>query len=55
MNSSETSDNSMEHGHPRNLPVDHQQLYGANNYRKNKYGHHSRSLSETVMFCQIKK
>ncbi|HCG4991923.1 TPA: IS5 family transposase [Vibrio parahaemolyticus] len=39
-----------ENGHPRNLAVGCQRLYGSNNKWKKRYGYHKRSLSETVMF-----
>ncbi|EPA2846242.1 IS5 family transposase [Vibrio parahaemolyticus] len=38
-----------ENGHPRNLAVGCQRLYGSNNKWKKRYGYHKRSLSETVM------
>lgn len=37
-------------GHPRNLAVACQKLYGSNKHWKKKYGYHKRSLSETAMF-----
>ncbi len=39
-----------EHGHPRNLAVGCQKLYGTNKYWKERYGYHKRSLSETTMY-----
>ncbi|TPA62943.1 IS5 family transposase [Vibrio parahaemolyticus] len=39
-----------ENGHPRNLAVGCQRLYGSNNKWKKRYGYHKRSLSETAMF-----
>ncbi|EPO0038658.1 IS5-like element ISVpa3 family transposase, partial [Vibrio cholerae] len=36
-----------ENGHPRNLAVGCQKLYGSNNKWKKRYGYHKRSLSET--------
>ncbi|HHI5550495.1 TPA: IS5 family transposase [Vibrio parahaemolyticus] len=39
-----------ENGHPRNLAVGCQKLYGSNNKWKKRYGYHKRSLSETAMF-----
>ncbi len=39
-----------ENGHPRNLAVGCQRLYGSNNKWKKRYGYHKRSLSETVMY-----
>ncbi len=39
-----------ENGHPRNLAVGCQKLYGSNNKWKKRYGYHKRSLSETVMY-----
>ncbi|EJG1716526.1 IS5 family transposase [Vibrio parahaemolyticus] len=39
-----------ENGHPRNLAVDCQKLYGSNNKWKKRYGHHKRSLPETAMY-----
>lgn len=41
-------------GHPRNLAVGCQKLYGSNKHWKKKYGYHKRSLSETAMF-RVKK
>ncbi len=38
-----------EKGHPRNLAVGCQKLYGSNKKWKQKYGYHKRSLSETAM------
>ncbi|MGL0934442.1 transposase, partial [Vibrio vulnificus] len=38
-----------ENGHPRNLAVGCQKLYGSNNKWKKRYGYHKRSLSETAM------
>ncbi|EGU39835.1 transposase [Vibrio ichthyoenteri ATCC 700023] len=43
-----------ERGHPRNLAVGCQKLYGSNKHWKKKYGYHKRSLSETAMF-RVKK
>ncbi|RFD61507.1 transposase [Vibrio parahaemolyticus VP551] len=43
-----------ENGHPRNLAVGCQRLYGSNNKWKKRYGYHKRSLSETVMY-RVKK
>ncbi|WP_425667491.1 IS5 family transposase [Vibrio tubiashii] len=43
-----------EQGHPRNLAVGCQELYGSNKHWKKKYGYHKRSLSETAMF-RVKK
>ncbi len=40
---------SGEKGHPRNLAVGCQKLYGSNNNWKKRYGYHKRSLSETAM------
>ncbi|MFA0693141.1 transposase, partial [Vibrio splendidus] len=34
-----------ERGHPRNLVVGCQKLYGSNKYWKERYGYHKRSLS----------
>lgn len=39
-----------ENGHPRNLAVGCQKLYGSNNKWKKRYGCHKRSLSETAMY-----
>ncbi|MEZ8170236.1 IS5 family transposase, partial [Vibrio sp. FF266] len=39
-----------ERGHPRNLAVGCQKLYGSNKYWKKRYGYHKRSLSETAMY-----
>ncbi|EKC5524289.1 TPA: IS5 family transposase [Vibrio parahaemolyticus] len=39
-----------ENGHPRNLAVGCQKLYGSNNKWKKRYGYHKRSLSETAMY-----
>ncbi|EJG1656633.1 IS5 family transposase [Vibrio parahaemolyticus] len=39
-----------ENGHPRNLAVGCQKLYGSNNKWKKLYGYHKRSLSETAMY-----
>ncbi len=39
-----------EKGHPRNLAVGCQKLYGSNKKWKRKYGYHRRSLSETAMY-----
>ncbi len=41
-------------GHPRNLAIGCQKLYGSNKHWKKKYGYHKRSLSETAMF-RVKK
>ncbi|EHV9838727.1 transposase, partial [Vibrio vulnificus] len=38
-----------ENGHPRNLAVGCQKLYGSNNKWKKRYGYHKHSLSETAM------
>ena len=38
-----------ERGHPRNLAVGCQKLYGSNKKWKKQYGYHKRSLSETAM------
>ncbi len=38
-----------EQGHPRNLSVACQKLYGSNKHWKQRYGYHKRSLSETAM------
>lgn len=38
-----------EQGHPRNLAVGCQKLYGSNKNWKKRYGYHKRSLSETAM------
>ncbi|MEA5239112.1 IS5 family transposase, partial [Vibrio parahaemolyticus] len=38
-----------ERGHPRNLAVGCQKLYGSNRTWKKQYGYHKRSLSETAM------
>lgn len=43
-----------EQGHPRNLAVGYQKLYGSNKHWKKKYGYHKRPLSETAMF-RVKK
>ena len=43
-----------EQGHPRNLAVGCQKLYGSNKHWKKKYGYHKCSLSETAMF-RVKK
>lgn len=43
-----------ERGHPRNLAVGCQKLYGSNKHWKKKYSYHKRSLSETAMF-RVKK
>ncbi|GAL14609.1 mobile element protein [Vibrio astriarenae] len=37
-----------EQGHPRNLAVGCQKLYGSNKKWKKRYGYHKRSLSETA-------
>ncbi len=37
-------------GHPRNLAVGCQKLYGSNKKWKQKYGYHKRSLSEAAMY-----
>ena len=39
-----------EKGHPRNLAVVCQKLYGSNKKWKRKYGYHRRSLSETAKY-----
>jgi len=39
-----------EKGHPRNMAVGCQKLYGSNKKWKQKYGYHKRSLSETAMY-----
>ncbi|MCC4236693.1 IS5/IS1182 family transposase [Vibrio anguillarum] len=39
-----------EKGHPRNLAVGYQKLYGSNKKWKKRYGYHKRSLSETAMY-----
>ncbi|WP_281946559.1 IS5 family transposase [Vibrio parahaemolyticus] len=39
-----------ENGHPRNLAVGCQKLYGSNNKYKKRHGYHKRSLSETAMY-----
>lgn len=39
-----------ERGHPRNLGVACQKLYGSNKHWKQKYGYHKRSISETAMY-----
>jgi hypothetical protein len=39
-----------EKGHPSNLAVGCQKLYGSNKKWKQKYGYHKRSLSETAMY-----
>ncbi len=39
-----------ERGHPRNLVVGCQKLYGSNKYWKERYGYHKRSLSEIAMY-----
>ncbi len=39
-----------EQGHPRNLAVGCQKLYGSNKRWKQRYGYHKRSLSETAMY-----
>ena len=39
-----------ENGHPRNLEVVCQKLYGSNKKWKKRYGYHKRSLSETAMY-----
>ncbi|MCA3895970.1 IS5 family transposase [Vibrio vulnificus] len=39
-----------ERGHPRNLAVGCQKLYGSNKHWKERYGYHKRSLSETAMY-----
>ncbi len=43
-----------ERGHPPNLAVVCQKLYGSNKHWKKKYGYHKRSPSETAMFS-VKK
>ncbi|CAK6715224.1 IS5 family transposase (fragment) [Vibrio harveyi] len=39
-----------EKGHPRNLAIGCQKLYGSDKKWKQKYGYHKRSLSETAMY-----
>lgn len=39
-----------ERGHPRNLTVGNQKLYGSNEYWKERYSYHKRSLSETAIY-----
>ena len=39
-----------DRGHPRNLAVGCQKLYGSNKYWKKRYGYHKRLLSETAMY-----
>lgn len=39
-----------ERGHPRNLAVGCQRLYGSNKHWKKRYGYHKRSISETAMY-----
>ncbi|ABU73890.1 IS5 family transposase [Vibrio campbellii] len=39
-----------QQGHPRNLAVGCQKLYGSNKKWKKQYGYHKRSLSETAMY-----
>ncbi|MFB2659115.1 IS5 family transposase [Shewanella xiamenensis] len=39
-----------EQGHPRNLAVSFQKLYGSNKKWKQRYGYHRRSISETAMY-----
>lgn len=39
-----------EKGHPRNLAVGCQKLYGSNKKWKQKYAYHRRSLFETAMY-----
>lgn len=39
-----------ERGHPRNLTVASQKLYGSNKHWKKRYGYHKRSLSATAMY-----
>lgn len=39
-----------ERGHPRNLGVACQKLYGLNKHWIQRYGYHKRSLSETAMY-----
>ncbi|HDZ3696166.1 TPA: transposase, partial [Vibrio cholerae] len=39
-----------ENGHPRNLALGCQKLYGSNNKWKKRYGYHKHSLSEIVMY-----
>ncbi|TOM09979.1 IS5/IS1182 family transposase, partial [Vibrio parahaemolyticus] len=39
-----------ENGHPRNLAVGCQRLYGSNNKWKKRHGYHKRTLSETAMY-----
>ncbi|OEF60924.1 hypothetical protein OAA_19615 [Vibrio cyclitrophicus 1F175] len=43
-----------ERGHPRNLAVGCQKLYGSKKYWKERYGYHRRSLSEPAMY-QVKQ
>ncbi|WP_153448502.1 IS5 family transposase [Vibrio algicola] len=43
-----------EKGHPRNLSVGFQQLYGSNKQWKTRFGYHKRSISETAMY-RVKK
>jgi hypothetical protein len=40
----------VEQGHPRNLAVGCQKLYGSKKKWKKRYGYHKRSLSETAMY-----
>ncbi len=40
-----------EQGHPRNLTMGCQKLYGSNKKWEKRYGYHKRSLSETAMYC----
>ncbi|MDF4876476.1 IS5 family transposase, partial [Vibrio parahaemolyticus] len=39
-----------ENGHPRNLAVGCQKLYGSNNKWKKRYGYHKRLLSEAALY-----
>ncbi|BEI22416.1 hypothetical protein KKIDH5335_07480 [Vibrio fluvialis] len=39
-----------EQGHPCNLAVGYQKLYGSDKKWKKRYGYHKRSLSETAMY-----
>lgn len=39
-----------ERGHPRNLAVGWQKLYGSNKHWKKCYGYHKRPLSKTAMY-----
>lgn len=44
----------MRDGHPRNLAVGCQKLYGSNKKWKKRYGYHKRLLSEAAMY-QVKQ